>query len=403
MNAKQQQRDYYEVLGVPKSADAAAIKKAFRQKAKELHPDTNKSDTAEAQFKELGEAYAVLSDAQKRQVYDTYGHEGLQGSGGGYGGGASSWGFMDEFTDLSDIFSAFFNGGFSGGGGRGSANGPARGSDLRVSLKLSFMEAAFGCKKTVDVKRLDTCNTCEGSGAAPGTTPETCPQCHGHGQIRQTAQTMFGHFTQVVTCPQCHGTGQVLPHPCSDCHGEGRKEQVKPIELTIPAGVDSGTRLRVSNEGDAGWKSGPNGDLYVVINVAADAHFVRDGYDVASKIPVSFSQLALGDTITIPLLKGEQTVKIPAGSASGTILTLRGEGIPQINQPQRRGDFHLHLEVQVPQKLSAAERELLQQLRKLEQERLAKKQPTDTPKATGEEPAHPSGFFAKLKETLLGH
>ena len=367
-----------------------------------MHPDTNKSPTAESQFKELGEAYAVLSDETKRRTYDAYGHEGLKGS-AGMGGGASSWGFMDDFTDLSDIFSAFFNGGFSGGGGgRGSANSPARGSDLRVSFKLSFMEAAFGCEKTIEVRRLDTCTTCHGSGAAPGTKPETCTHCNGHGQIRQTAQTMFGQFTQVVTCPHCNGSGQVMPHPCPDCHGEGRKEQTKPLELTIPAGVDSGTRLRVSNEGDAGWKSGPNGDLYVVLHVAADAHFVRDGYDVLSKIPVSFSQLALGDTIEIPLLKGVQSVKIPAGSANGTVITLKGEGIPQINQPQRRGEFRLQLEVQIPQKLSSAERELLQQLRQLEQERMAKKPKVEQAKA-GEEAPHPSGFFAKLKESLLGH
>ena len=403
MSQQQQQRDYYEVLGVSKSADATTIKKAFRQKAKELHPDTNKSPTAESQFKELGEAYAVLSDETKRRTYDTYGHEGLQGS-SGMGGGAGSWGFMDDFTDLSDIFSAFFNGGFAGasGGGRGSANSPARGSDLRVSLKLSFMEAAFGCEKTLEVRRLDTCTTCHGSGVAPGTKAESCSHCNGHGQVRQTAQTMFGQFTQVVTCPHCNGTGQVIPHPCTDCHGEGRKEQTKPLELTIPAGVDSGTRLRVSNEGDAGWKNGPNGDLYVVLNVAIDPHFVRDGYDVLSKIPVSFSQLALGDTVEIPLLKGVQTVKIPAGSANGTVITLRGEGIPQINQPQRRGDFRLQLEVQIPQKLSSAERDLLQQLRQLEQERIAKKPKAETTKS-GEEAPHPSGFFAKLKESLLGH
>lgn len=383
-------RDFYEVLGVERGADDKAIKKAFRQKAKALHPDTNPSPTAEADFKELGEAYSVLSDAQKRQVYDTYGHAGLDSSIGAGGASAHGWDFMSEFTDLGDIFSAFF-----GGGGRRSGGGAMRGDDLRVGLQLTFMEAAFGAAKKVTVEQLRTCSTCNGSGAKPGSSPVTCRTCQGHGQIRQSTQTLFGHFTQIVTCPDCHGTGQIIPDPCPDCHGHGKRRESKTLDVTIPAGVDSGTRLRISEEGDAGSLHAPAGDLYIVLQVQPDEHFERDGYDVLSRVPVSYAQLCLGDEVTIPLLKGQQKIKIAAGTPNGHVQVLRGEGIPILNQPNRRGELHLLLEVQVPTKLTPRERELLEELHQLQQQRTASVQGEAKEGGVG-------GFFASLRQRLLG-
>jgi molecular chaperone DnaJ len=383
-------RDFYDVLGVDRSADEKAIKKAFRQKAKALHPDTNPSPTAESEFKELGEAYSILSDAEKRQVYDTYGHAGLNsGMGGGGGGGyAHGWDFMSEFTDLGDIFSAFF------GGAGGRRGGAMRGDDLRVGLQLTFMEAAFGCAKSVSVEQLRTCSTCQGSGAKAGSQPITCTTCQGHGQIRQSTQTLFGHFTQIVTCPQCQGSGQLIPDPCGDCHGQGKRRETKSLDVTIPAGVDSGTRLRISEEGDAGSQHAPAGDLYIVLQVQPDEHFERDGYDVLSRVPVSYAQLCLGDEVTIPLLQGTQKIKIAAGTQNGHVQLLRNEGIPILNQPNRRGDLHLLLDVQIPTKLSGRERELLEELHQLHQQRL-------TPSTDEKEGA--GGFFASLRQRLLGH
>jgi molecular chaperone DnaJ len=384
-------RDYYDVLGVARSASPEDIKKAFRKNAKALHPDTNDSPNAEAEFKELGEAYSVLSDPQKRSVYDTYGHEGLQGQGGG--GGPSNWDFMNDFGDLGDIFSAFFGGGF-GGGGRSSG----RGNDLRTTLHLSFMEAVFGCTKQVEAQRLASCGTCHGNGAAPGTQPQVCHHCGGHGQVRQSAQTLFGHFTQIVACPHCGGTGKLLPTPCPTCKGKGRAPQARSIEVVIPAGVDTGTRLRISGEGDAGTQGAPAGDLYVVLQVEADPLFVREGYDVLLHVPVSYTQLVLGDTLEVPLLQGKETITIKAGTPNASRMVLRGKGVPVIHQAHQRGDLILQLDVQIPQKLDAPTKALLEQLSQLEQERRSQHGTT----APQEEESHTS-FFTKLKNVLLGH
>jgi molecular chaperone DnaJ len=388
-------RDYYDVLGVSKGADAKEIKKAFRTKAKALHPDTNPSPDAEAQFKELGEAYSVLSDSQKRQVYDQYGHEGLNGgAGGGYagaGGYATNWDFMSDFGDLGDIFSAFFGGG--AGGGRRQA---ARGTDRRVVLSLTFMEAAFGAEKDVTVLRYDTCSTCDGSGAAPGTHAETCQQCGGHGQVRQSAQTMFGHFTQVVTCPACQGSGKVIRTPCPTCHGQGLEQKEETMTVNVPAGVDSGTNLRMSGGGDASpVPNGVPGDLFVVLDVEEDDHFIREGYDVLMKVPVCYTQLVLGDTIEIPLLKGSHKLKIPSGTENGHIITLKGEGIPVLNQPGLRGNLLIRLEVQIPSKVAARERELLEQLHLLHTDKMKQKN-------LSHEDGKASSFFSSLKSFLSG-
>lgn len=388
-------RDYYEVLGVARNASAADIKKAFRAKAKELHPDTSSDPNAEARFKELGEAYSVLSDEKKRQVYDTYGHEGLSSGGyqsAGAGGGMGAWDFMSDFQDLSDIFSAFFGGGVQ----RGRQRGPLRGDDLRVDLSLEFMDAVFGGKKEITVQHLASCGTCHGTGAQPNTGPTTCPNCGGAGQIRQTTQTMIGHFTQIVGCARCHGTGRIIANPCDTCQGQGRVPETKTLSVTIPAGVDHGTRLRVAGEGDAGPQGGPPGDLYVVLMIQPHSNFLREGYDLLCRIPVTYTQLTLGDEVAIPLLQGHQKVKIPAGTANGHRIVLRGEGVPFINNPAQRGDLYLEVELQVPKVLPKAERQLLEQLRQLEEERLnlhREKQPDE---------GHES-FFERLKNALLGH
>ena len=395
MNATQD--DYYALLGISRNASASEIKKAFRRKAKELHPDTNKDPNAEAQFKDLGEAYSVLSDPQKRQVYDQYGAEGLKGGGfGGGAGGPQSWDFMNDFTDLSDVFNAFFGGGFPGGGRRN--RGPARGDDLRTVLEVSFEEAAFGVKKEITVERLANCSHCDGTGAEPGTQPTTCPTCGGRGQVRQTTQTILGHFTQVTVCPQCNGKGHIIASPCQHCDGQGREAKTDTLTITVPAGVDNGTRLRVSGEGDAGAPGGPPGDLYVVIQVKEHAHFERDGYELLCRVPVCFTQLALGDSIELPLLSKpdeepkSETVKVTAGTQSGHVLILRGQGIPYINNPNQRGDLHAVLEVQVPKKLDSEEKHLLQELQALQHSKLKKHREAND---------HPS-FFSRLKDILSG-
>jgi len=389
-------RDYYEVLGITKTSDAKEIKKAFRTKAKALHPDTNPSPDAEAQFKELGEAYSVLSDAQKRQVYDQYGHEGLNGSsgGGGYGGAggySTNWDFMSDFGDLGDVFSAFFNGGT--GGGRRQV---ARGSDRRALLRLTFMEAAFGAEKAVTVQRNDTCDDCDGSGAAPGTVAESCGQCGGHGQVRQSAQTMFGNFTQVVTCPACQGQGSVIKTPCSGCRGQGLQQKEETISVNVPAGVDSGTNLRMSGGGDAApVRNGMAGDLFVVLDVEEDDNFIREGYDVLAKVPVCYTQLVLGDNIEIPLLKGSHRLKISAGTENAYIITLKGEGIPVLNQPGLRGNLLIRLDVQIPTKIDSRERDLLEQLHSLHADRMKQEN-------LSHEDGKASNFFSSLKSFLSG-
>jgi molecular chaperone DnaJ len=384
-------RDYYDILGVERNADAKEIKKAFRQKAKALHPDTNPSADAEDQFKELGEAYSVLSDAEKRRVYDTYGKDGLEGS--GFGGAPNNWDFMNDFGDLNDIFSAFFGGagGFRTGGGRQAMQG----DDRRVLLQLTFMEAVFGCEKKLEIQRMATCQPCEGSGAEPGTKPETCTQCGGHGQVRQSARTMFGQLTQIVTCPVCQGSGVIITHPCKTCTGKGSTLQNDTIDLNIPAGVDSGTRLRVSGAGDAGSHGTPAGDLYVVIEILPDDHLIRDGYDVLMKVPVCYTQLVLGDTINIPLLKGHYDLKIPAGTENGHLITLRNEGVPMLNRPNSRGNLILRLDVQIPRTVKGEEKELLEKLHQLHKSNVS---------STGiqGEDGMASSFFSHLKSFLTG-
>lgn len=393
-------RCYYDVLEVTRSASAEEIKKSFRKKAKECHPDTNKSPEAEAQFKELGEAYDVLSDANKRQVYDNYGHDGLKS--GGYQPG---WDFADGFPDLGDIFSSFFGGsgfGFGGGGSR-SRHGPRQGDDLRLDLPLEFNEAAFGAKKEITITHMTHCEPCNGQGSAQGSGPSTCSTCGGKGQVQQVAQTIIGHFTQITTCPQCQGQGRIITNPCGTCHGQGRAPEEKSLTLTIPAGVDQGTRLRISGEGDSGYLGGPPGDLYVVLNVKPHPVFKRDGYDIHALLEVSYAQMALGDELDIPTLEGDQRLKIPAGTETGHVFSIKGVGVPHLNNPKRKGDHYVQVEIAVPKHVSGEEKKLLSRLLELEQERAKKSQPN---KSVG--PQTPSNkskqadLFGKFKEAIIG-
>jgi len=350
------QRDYYEVLGVARNATADEIKKAFRRKARELHPDVNKAPDAEEKFKELGQAYEVLMDENKRSMYDRYGHDGLRNAGYDQSGP-----FDFGFGDLSEILSSFFGSGF-GGSSRRSANAPVRGSDLRLDIELSFEEAIFGLEKDVEIGHLETCQSCNGSGMEPGTTPTTCNTCGGHGQIQQTTQTILGSFSQVSTCPTCGGSGKIISTPCKNCAGQGRKETSKTINLKIPKGVDNGNKLRISGEGDAGRRGGTPGDLYVVLFVKEHKLFKRDGVNIYLEQPVTFAQAALGDEIEVDTVDGKKSLKIHPGLQSGTILTIKNSGVPFLNNPSKRGDQFVKINLVTPTNLSDEEKKLFQKL-----------------------------------------
>lgn len=354
------QRDYYDILGVSKNASKDEIKKAFRKMAKQYHPDVNQAPEAEAKFKELGEAFGVLSDEQKRQIYDTYGHEGLKG--GGHDPG--NWDFVQGFPDLNDLFSTFFGGEF--GHPRGGKRNPYQGENLRFDLILKFDDAAFGVKKEIEIHRLGRCGGCNGAGSADGSGPSMCQTCGGGGQVRQTTQTILGHFTQVAVCPNCHGMGKMITNPCGQCNGEGREEQHKKLTVTVPPGVDNGTQLRVAGEGHSGPLGGPPGDLFIVMNIEEHATFKRDGYNVVSLHAVSYATMALGGDVTVPVLRGEHTLKIPAGTQNGHVFTIREKGIPVLNQSNRRGDHFVQVHIEIPKKLDSKQKELLKQLKALE-------------------------------------
>jgi molecular chaperone DnaJ len=377
-------RDYYEILGVSRNASPEEIKKAFRKKAKQYHPDTNKSPDAEAMFKELGEAYDVLSDANKRQVYDNYGHDGLKS--GGY---QPQWDFAEGFPDLGDIFASFFGGGFGMGGGR-RRGGPQQGSDLRLDLQLEFNEAVFGTRKEITFTHLENCETCDGSGASPGSGPTVCTTCGGQGQVRQTAQTIIGHFTQIVTCPNCQGSGSIIVNPCRTCHGQGRAAVEVKRSIVIPPGVDQGTRLRVAGEGDCGIKGGPPGDLYVVLNIKPHPDFKRDGYHIYVTHEVPYPVLVLGGEIEVPTLSGTETLKIPAGTKNGHVFTIKGVGVPHLNNSSKRGDQYVEVQVIIPTHLSGEEKKLLQKLNEIQQERLKK------------EKSRGPSLMGKFKEAIVG-
>jgi molecular chaperone DnaJ len=355
------QRDYYEILEVPRNSSSDEIKKAFRKKARELHPDVNKAPDAEEKFKELGQAYEVLMDEEKRGMYDRYGHDGLKSA-----GFDSAGPFDFGFGDLSEILSSFFGGNMGGGSQRRNPNAPSRGSDLRLDLEITFEEAIFGVEKDVEIDHLETCSVCNGNGSEPGSKPSTCHTCKGMGQVQQVTQTILGHFTQVSTCPSCHGAGKVITSPCKACSGQGRKEVSKVINLKIPKGVDNGTKLRVNGEGDGGKNGGPSGDLYVVLLVKPHTLFKREGVNLYSEFPISFSQAALGDELEVETVDGKKTLKISAGTQTGTVLSIKEAGVPYINNPSKRGDYFIKLNVVTPTSLNEEEKSLFKRLSEIQ-------------------------------------
>lgn len=349
--------DYYEILGVSKDAGKDEIKGAFRKMARQYHPDVNKAPDAEEKFKELGKAYETLMDDEKRSLYDRYGEDGLNNA--GFGGGGP---FAGGFGDLNDIFNSFF-GGFGFSSQREvDPNAPQEGDDLRVDIELEFEEAVFGIEKEVKIDHLETCETCKGTGSEPGSQPVKCPTCGGSGRVQQTTQTILGHFTQITTCPDCKGKGVKIQNPCKACKGYGRVEKEKTINLKIPAGVDNGSKMRISSEGDAGKNGGPNGDLYVVLHVKPSEYFKRDGINVFSKLEVSPAQATLGDEIKIKTLDGEKEVNVPAGSQHGEAVKLKGLGVPHLGRSGQRGDHIVVLGVKTPTNLSTEEKELYKKL-----------------------------------------
>ena len=358
-------RDYYEILGVDKNASKDDVKSAFRTKARQLHPDVNKAPDAEAKFKELGQAYEVLMDDDKRSMYDRYGEDGLKNA--GYD---ASGPFDFGFGDLSEILSSFFGGSFSGG--RQNPNAPRRGSDLRLDFEIEFEEAIFGLEKDVEIQHLENCSRCNGSRVEPGSAPSTCPTCGGSGKVQHVTQTILGHFTQVSACPQCQGEGRIISNPCKECRGEGRKEVKKTINIKIPAGVDAGNKLRVSGEGDSGLNGGPSGDLYVVLYIKQHKAFKRDGVNIYLEKGISYSQAALGDIIEVETVDGIKELKIHAGIQSGTILPLKGAGVPYLNTPSRRGDQFIKINVITPTHLSDEEKKLFERLAEIHNEKLKK-------------------------------
>ena len=355
-------RDYYEVLGVKKDASADEIKKAYRKAAMKYHPDRNPGDKeAEAKFKEVGEAYEVLSDDGKRSRYDQFGFAGVDpnygGGGGGYGG--SGFGGFGGFGDFGDIFSEFFGGGGSSRGA--SQNAPRRGENIMTHLELTFEEAAFGCEKEVATPRIENCAACSGSGSADGVI-ETCSQCRGSGQVRTVQNFMGMQMQSTTTCPQCSGRGKIIKNPCSTCKGKGKVRRTNKVKVKIPAGVDAGQSVRVRAEGSVGINGGPNGDLLVEVYIKRHPIFTREDRDVLCEVPISFTQAALGATIQVPTLDGKVEYEIPEGTQTGREFVLREKGIPEVNNPRRRGNHRFTVVVETPTRLTKEQKELLRQL-----------------------------------------
>ena len=353
----EQKRDYYEVLGVSKGASEDEIKKAYKKMARKYHPDLNPGDkSAEEKFKEVNEAYEVLSDADKRARYDQYGHAGVDPNfgAGGFGGGFDG-GF--DFSDLGDIFGSFFGGGF-GGGRRTNPNAPQRGESIRMAVTISFEEAAFGCEKEVTVERYEACDTCHGSGCAPGTSPEVCPDCHGTGTIQQRRQTPMGVFATSSPCPKCGGKGRIIHQPCKDCRGSGMMRKKKTIQASIPAGIDNGQTISIRGQGNAGRNGGPAGDLLITITVRPHELFRREGTSVLCEAPITFTQAVLGAELEIPTIDGKVKYTLPEGTQSGTTFRLKGKGIPSING-RGRGDQYVTVYIETPRNLNKEQKEAL--------------------------------------------
>jgi len=352
-------RDYYEVLGVPKDADEAALKKAYRVLAKKYHPDANPGDKeAEAKFKEASEAYSVLSDPEKRRKYDQFGHAAFEGGAGGAGGYG---GFDFNGADMGDIFGDIF-GDFFGGGrsayGR-SSNGPMRGANLRTGVRITFEEAIFGCEKEIELTLKDECPKCHGTGAKPGTSPVTCPKCNGKGKIVYTQQSFFGQVQNVQTCPDCRGTGKIVKEKCPDCYGTGYISSKKKIQVKIPAGIDNGQSIRIAGKGEPGTNGGERGDLLVEVTVSRSPVFMRQETAIFSTVPISFATAALGGPIKIKTVDGEVEYEVKPGTQTDTKVRLRGKGVPSLRNKNIRGDHYVTLVVTVPEKLTEEQKEAL--------------------------------------------
>lgn len=381
-------RDYYEVLGVDRNATDEEIKKAFRKAAKTCHPDLNPGDkAAEQKFKEVNEAYSVLSDKEKKQRYDQFGHAGVDPS---YGAGAGAGGFGGGFGgfDVGDIFESFFGGGFGGFGGGSSRprnpNAPIRGNDINVTVGLSFMEAAKGCKQQITVQRLEKCETCGGSGAKKGTSPETCPECGGTGQVKVQQRTPIGVIQTTRTCTKCSGKGKIVKEPCGDCRGMGRVRHTRTLEVSVPAGIDDGQTFVLRGQGDEGLNGGPSGDVNIMVTLRPDTLFERDGFDVWCDIPITFTQAVLGDEIVVPTIDGKVKYNVPEGTQSGTVFRLRNKGIPYVNG-RGRGDQYVKVNIEVPRNLNAKQKDALKKFEDLSSDRNYEKR---------------KSFFDKLKDAM---
>ena len=349
-------RDYYEVLGVSKTASDDEIKKAFRTLAKKYHPDMHPGDKeCEEKFKEAQEAYAVLSDAEKRKQYDQFGHAAFDGTGGGAGG------FDFSGMDMGDIFGDLFGDFFGGGSRRRTNDGPMKGSNLRTSVRITFEEAIFGCEKEIEMVLKDECHTCHGTGAKPGTTPETCPKCGGKGKVVFTQQSFFGTVQNVQTCPDCGGSGKIIKDKCPDCRGTGYIASKKKIQVSIPAGIDNGQSVRIRDKGEPGTNGGPRGDLLVEVIVARHPIFQRQDYNIFSTVPISFAVAALGGDVVVDTVDGKVIYEVKPGTQTDTKVRLKGKGVPSLRNKEVRGDHYVTLVVQTPEKLSGEAKELLKQ------------------------------------------
>lgn len=379
-------RDYYEVLGVSKGASDSEIKSAYRKLAKKYHPDMNPGDAeAEKKFKEASEAYAVLSDVEKRKQYDQFGHAAFENGGaGGFGG------FDFTGADMGDIFGDIFGDLFGGGSRRRSSNGPMQGANVRASVRITFEEAVFGCEKELDLTLKDTCTSCHGTGAKAGTSPETCPKCGGRGQVTYNQQTMFGTMQSVRTCPECNGTGKIIKEKCPDCYGTGYVSNRKKIQVSIPAGIDNGQSIRIREKGEPGINGGPRGDLLVEVIVSRHSTFQRQDMDIYSNVLISFAVAALGGTIQVDTVDGKVEYDVKPGTQTGTRVRLRGKGVPSLRNKSVRGDHYISLNVQVPTSLSSEAKEALRNFDAVSGNSL--KNGSVKPKK--------KGFMDKIKETF---